>query len=362
MKIAIDCRMINSSGIGTYLKNIIEIFVKNNYFEILCMGNHNELSQFNWFSKIKFIEIKSQIFTICEQFELFFKIPKCDIYWSPQYNIPLLFIKAKKRVVTIHDVYHLAFKKEISIHKRFYSRLMIELAARISDKIITVSDFSNSEILKYTRANKDKIEVVKNGVDKNFNKNYKFRKINKKYILYVGNVKPHKNLINAIKSYLKLQKKYKDLYFYIIGKKDGFITPDNDIDKIYKGFEEKIIFTGKVDIEILKNYYANASLFIFPSLYEGFGLPILEAMMFDIPIISSSAASLSEVGGDSIEYFDPHDIDDIADKIDKAITLKLNKKQIHSSYSNQLKNFNWEISADLHYYIFSNLINQKVIS
>ena len=105
--LAIDVRMWNSSGIGTYIKNIVPLLVDK--FDVFLLGNNNEIKNYGFYDKVKVVECNSSIYSIKEQFELFNKIPECDIFWSPHYNVPLLPIKGGKRVVTIHDVYHLAF-------------------------------------------------------------------------------------------------------------------------------------------------------------------------------------------------------------------------------------------------------------
>ena len=153
--LAIDVRMWNSSGIGTYIKNIVPFLVDN--FNVFLLGNNNEIKNYGFYDKVKVVECNSSIYSIKEQFELFNKIPKCDIFWSPHYNVPLLPIKGKKRVVTIHDVYHLAFYNSLSLKQKLYANTLINHAMKNSDMIFTVSEFSKQEIIRYTKAEYKKI-------------------------------------------------------------------------------------------------------------------------------------------------------------------------------------------------------------
>ena len=134
------------------------------------------------------------------------------------------------------------------------------------------------------------------------------------FLLYVGNIKPHKNLNRLIDAFSKLLNKIPhDLI--IVGKMTGFITPDNKVINRSKKLSDRIIFKGKVSNKILKQYFSQADIFIFPSIYEGFGLPPLEAMAAGVPVVASKAASIPEVCGDAVFYFDAYNTDDIAEKI-----------------------------------------------
>ena len=338
MKIAIDARMINSSGIGRYLQNLIPYILEKH--EITLLGIKNELKLFSSFAQVQVIEMESDIYSIKEQIELNQKIPDCDLFWSPHYNIPLLPIKAKKRMVTIHDVYHLAFYDTLSFSQKMYAKLLINQAVKKSDVILTVSNFSKNEIIKYTQTKKN-IEVVYNGVDENLINNKKIDKEN--YILYVGNVKPHKNLVRALKAFKKIDNQ--NLIFKIVGKKDNFITKDTEVEQLAIELGNRVEFTGYVEDSKLVELYKKAKIFLFPTLYEGFGIPPLEAQACGTPVICSNVASLPEVGGESVLYCDPCDINDIADKITLLLEDKsLQNELIQKGYEN-LKRFSWEKSA-----------------
>lgn len=357
--ISIDTRMINSSGIGRYIQNLIPLLINNGRLQITCLGNFEALSEYNWFNEVKFIELRSEIFSISEQIELPKMIPVCDIFWSPQYNVPIFPIRAKKRVVTIHDVYQLAHLRELTLIKKIYVKVMTFFAVKVSSSIVTVSKFSRNEILRLTSADSNKLSVIYNAVDEKFSTDVASRQSDEKYILFVGNIKPHKNLNNALQAFRIFLQKNNNYKFYIVGKKEGFITGVNNLDTLIKGIENSVIFTGYISDRELKGYYANASLFFFPSKYEGFGLPILEAMKFSIPILSSNASSLPEVGGDAILYCDPNDIYDMAEKLESVLDNKIDFLRI--KYENQLKKFSWENSAKKYTALFNGLCEKNDI-
>lgn len=351
VNIVIDCRNINHSGIGTYLKNIIPGLINSSNFVITCMG-YQELKNFYWFPLINFILLKSKILSIQEHLELLYKIPKCDIFWSPLFISPFFKFREKKRVVTIHDVSQLANPQHYSFSfiKTPLYKILFNRSAKLSSLIITVSEFSKKEIIKYTNTNPEKVYTILNGVDNEFNANFNFKKIEERFILFVGNILPNKNLLFALKAFSKINNK--DIKFYIVGRTNNGVKENKLLSEI-QNLDNRIVFTGKVSDEELKNYYANASLFLFPSRYEGFGLPILEAMKFNIPIISSNAASIPEVGGNYVTYFNPNDESELIDKLNNYFDNNIKTPSIN--YSEHLKDFTWDRTISEHIKLFKNM-------
>jgi glycosyltransferase involved in cell wall biosynthesis len=343
MHLVIDCRMINMSGIGTYLKNIIPDIISSGEFNVTCLG-YAELKYFDWFKNVKYIHLNTPILSFAEQIELPLNIPKCDVFWSPNWNIPLFPIRAKKRIVTIHDVYHLANPLLFSCFKITLVQLYMKFIKIKYKHVITVSQFSKKEIIKYTSVPSEKITVIYLAVADDFNQFAPLKTIDEDYVLFVGNVKPHKNLKLCLEAFQLI--KNKKVKFYIVGKKDGFITNDNVLMDFIKNLDERIVFTGRISDDELKNYYKHAKLFLFPSTYEGFGLPILEAMKFDLPIIASRSASIPEVAADKVIYFDSSDRNDLVAKIDAFFSGKINC--LTDEYENHLKNFEWKHTVSAH--------------
>ena len=248
---------------------------------------------------------------------------------------------------------------ELTLIKKIYVKVMTYFAVKLSASIVTVSEFSRNEILRLTSADSDKLTVIYNAVDEKFSTDVEYRQSDEKYILFVGNIKPHKNLHNALRAFRIFLQKNNNYKFYIVGKKDGLVTGINNLDALVKGIENSVIFTGYISDRELKEYYANTSIFFFPSKYEGFGFPILEAMKFSIPIVSSNSTSLPEVGGDAILYCDPNDINDMVKKLESVLDSKNAFSRM--KYKNQLKKFSWENSAKKYITLFNRLCEKNDI-
>ncbi|TRZ46022.1 glycosyltransferase family 4 protein [Robertkochia solimangrovi] len=354
-KIVIDARMINNSGIGVYIRSLVRRFSKSDKLVIHLLVYNNDVGCLG--DMFHYIPIKSKIYSIGEIAELPLKIPKCDVFWTPHFNIPILPISAKRRIVTIHDVYHLRFADELSWIKKWYAKLFYNLAIRLSDTIITVSEFSKSEINSLIIHDKD-INVIHNGFETLESGEIIEDKVYlEKYLLYVGNIKPHKNLevlIEGFKLFKENFGKYEDLSLKIIGRDDNdeysqyikkSISSNNDIEMI-----------GYVSNERLVQLYKGATIFILPSKYEGFGIPILEAFSYQIPVISSNAASLPEVGGNAVLYFKSDSPENLAGQLLKLVSNnKLQYKLVNLGVE-RMKLFSWKTSFELHKAL---IVNEK---
>lgn len=342
-RIVVDARMINASGIGRYLQELLPLII-NEYKETILLGDPEELKLFSWNQKQEIISCKAPIYSLREQFELPLKIPACDWFWSPHFNVPVFPIRARQRITTVHDVFHLAFPHEYTWLKRFYARILIQSAVSRSSVVLTVSEFSKSEIYKYTKT-RQKIVKISNGISRLKPRVENDSDIQRTFFLFVGNVKPHKNLKSALLAFDQLAEDFPDLYFYIVGRKDSFITNDTEVDSFAQKYADRILFTGYISDEDLADLYRKALFFVFPSLYEGFGLPLLEAQQFGVPVIASDIEVLKEIGQDSVLFVDPHDPLAMSEGMRRMITdSHLRQSLIQKGYEN-LKRFSWEQAA-----------------
>lgn len=311
--LCVDARLYSAAGIGTLLK--AELTRLQRVFKLTLLCKEKEKERLRPFSD-RLISIKAEIYTLREQFELARKIPHCDLFWSPHFNIPLLPIRAQKRLTTICDVYHLAHFSTLSLSQKLYAKLFYNAAFYLSDHITTISEFSQNEILKFATLKPKKLEVVVPSFDfcPPSSKTPK-----KDFLLFVGNLKPHKNLVRLVRAYAQLRPKEP---LFIVGKKEGFITPDAQLlQEVEENsfLRQNVHFTGYLSDEVLKELYASAKLFIFPSTYEGFGYPPLEAMACGCPVVAARAGSIPEVCQDAVEYVDPLSIDEIASGIERLL-------------------------------------------
>jgi len=326
--------MINHSGIGVYITHFTNFLISTNQYHIILIGETRLLlKKIQLQNNTRIIENDFPIYSIKEQFLMPFVIPMCDVFWSPHYNITVFPIRAKKTILTIPDIAHISMANFLGFNfvKKLYSNLVLYVGLQKADLITTISGFSKAEICNFHNVDK-KIKVIHLGID-----HYYFQPIKsdsllsnvkskynlpEKYILFVGNVKPNKNLKTLVLAFEKLIETNPDIFLVIVGKKEGFITEDTGLFELISQnpiLAQNIYFTGYVNTEDLPAIYQLAHIFAFPSLYEGFGFPPLEAMAMGTPVVASSVTSIPEICGDGVIYFDPNDPKDLLSKILKLL-------------------------------------------
>lgn len=334
MRIGIDCRLWNETGVGRYIRNLVlnlqKIDQENEY--VLFMRS-KDVDEFNnpQASSFQFRIVKTDIHwhTIKEQL----KLPKIlnkenlDLMHFPYFSVPIFY--NKPFVVTIHDliINHFPTGKASTLSGPVYGlkllayKFVIAQAARKAKKIIAVSNATKKEVIDQFKIDSSKLNVTYEGVDDRILeiKNQK-SKIDGKYFLYVGNAFPHKNLDRLLEAF-KILNSNTNLVF--VSKNDYFYKRLKKKVDDMKLLEE-VIFLQNVNDEELSNLYQNALALIMPSLMEGFGLPALEAMANKCLVLSSDIPALKEICGDAAIYFDPYNVNDMAEKI----------KEIYSNDSN----------------------------
>jgi glycosyltransferase involved in cell wall biosynthesis len=255
------------------------------------------------------------------------KASNLDLFHSPHYVLPP--IRPCKAVVTIHDIIHILFPEYLpSKYAFWYAKFMLTLAARSSRRIITVSESSKKDIVNYLNVSPEKVVVIPNAIESQFNKIEtggwvkKFREetnLLKPYILYVGSHAPHKNVDGLIRAFSLFKKRTKNPVQLVLAGEERKNSPD--IGKLIAEYslEEDIKFLGSklYDKNRLPMLYNAAEMFVFPSFYEGFGLPPLEAMACGIPVITSTCSSLPEVVGDAGILIDPRNYEDMSKKMEQ---------------------------------------------
>ncbi|WP_028845354.1 glycosyltransferase family 4 protein [Thermodesulfovibrio thiophilus] len=258
----------------------------------------------------------------------------------------------KNKVITIHDIIHL--KHPVSYSYRKYYEIIFPLMIKYSRHIITVSEFSKKEISTYFGISNDKISVVYNGVNEKFKP--KKIKSNERYILGVSSIAYHKNFISLIEAFLRL--KVKNMKLYIVGGLNEKIFGKNSkiiLDSLKNN--DSIKFLGRVSDEKLIELYSNAVCFVYSSLYEGFGIPPLEAQACGCPVILSDIPVFKEIYSDSAFYFNPLDFDDIATKIAKILYDDNLRTFLISKGFENAKKYTWESSAVSFLKIIEKVIN-----
>jgi glycosyltransferase involved in cell wall biosynthesis len=303
------------------------------------------------------------IYSIEEQLRLPLLIPKCDLFWSPHYNIPMLPTAAKRRLVTVHDVNHLALPSNLSLMQSLYAKRVMKSAVRRSEKIVTVSNFSKKEICKHLKTKPGKIEVIHPGVDHKFffphEDGLSIQAKNKyhlpnSFFLFVGNVKPHKNILGLIKGFLNVIDVLEDVHLVVVGKKEGFLHGDKHAEAFarHPKLQERVKFLGYVEEEFLPSLYRLAIATVLPSFYEGFGMPAIEAMSCGSPLAVSNVASLPEVCGDAAVYFDPNRPEEIGEVLKQMAQRKELLTELKAKGVQRSREFCWEKSAASHLKVF----------
>lgn len=288
-----------------------------------------------------------------------------DIYHFFNYIVPPR-IKGKV-ITTIHDMTHELYPE--TMNKRNLKRIKNDINYSIdrADKIITVSESSKNDIIKFLNVDESKIEIVSNGVDyEKFNKFYtediKLRVRNKynlpqNYILYMGTLEPRKNIDSIVEAFslLKKKKDFDNMKLVIAGKK-GWLF-ENIFDLVNKlDLKEQVIFTDYVDERDKPIIYNIAKLFVFPSIYEGFGIPVLEAMASSVPVITSNVSSLPEVAGDAAVLVNPKDIEDITKNMIEILSNNDFKNELVRKGHIQAQKFTWEDSAEKLYNVYKEVM------
>lgn len=336
-KIIIDYRWSGKSGIGRHADFFLEYLLNTGVFkEIILLKSPQQKIKKEILDDIRIdcIDIHSKLYSISEQFEIPLKIPKKEyLFWSPNYNAPILIIKNK--FVHIHDLAHYEMTGLI---KKAYAFIFMLLNIITSKKILTVSEVTKNKLIQLFSLIKidKKIEVIYPGVtpmkilDSQSEKNI---------ILSIGNIKKRKNFIVLVEAFTKLKSQMRnDLKLVIVGKKEGL----NDIDHEALKYESnEIIFSGEIsDIELQK-FFSKTKLFVFPSIYEGFGIPPIEAMSMKIPVLASKIPVFEEVYGDGAWFFDSMSSDSLLKKMKIILNSKPKADELILKGLNQAKKYTW---------------------
>jgi len=282
-----------------------------------------------------------------------------DVFFSPAHYGPR-FSKIPL-VVTIHDLSYIYYPKDFLKKDLFKLKNWTAYTVKKARKIIAVSNSTKNDLIKIYKIPSDKVAVIYNGFNqyKEIKASaFKEKNICSPYILYIGTLQPRKNLLNLIRAFYKFNQIYKDFNLIIAGKK-GWLYKEIFEEVKNLGIEDKVFFTDYVTNHQLVFLYENAFCLVIPSLYEGFGLPILEAMHFSCPVITSFSSSLPEVGGNACLYFDPQNVNDITEKIIKLKNNPELRKSLIKRGKERTKIFSWEKCGEETLKILKEVANDK---
>ena len=349
-KIGIIVRGITHGGVMTYIYSILENFDKqNDDYEIYVIHNLRDLDYRYKFLKSIYFNIKDKII-----FDYIFSLYaivkyKLDIVLYPKGVIPLIHhLVRTKKINIIHDLGY--FEKKLKAYKfwdTIFMRIFMKISCILSNTVITVSESTKSRIIKKFRIKENKIKVIYEGVRDCFKKiddekinNQVFikYKINKPFIFYSGSISPRKNLMRALIAFNEIKNNVPH-NFYITGMKywgSGRIQ-----NYIEKNLSKRVFILGYIENQELVTMYNKAELFLYPSLYEGFGLPIIEAQACGCPVLTSDRTSCPEVAGNAACIVDPYSVEEIKNGILKTLNNSNYKKQLIQKGFKNVKRFSW---------------------
>lgn len=356
MRICIDAHVLGdkSGGNETYYRNIIDNihkFMKQDDEIILLMSSKKEAERINKKNirniKTVFFKSKNPIIRYLYEIPKLVRKYKADVLHT-QYYAPL--IKNCKLVVTIHDISYEHFPEYFKKLELIRNRVWIWYSSKISDIILTVSEYSKKDISEIYKINKDKIvvthlatsEIYKQVDEKLVEETKEKFGIKGNYLLTVGNLQPRKNMVRLINSYTEIKSNNPEfnLKLVIVGKKawkfDGIFKTVNSAN-----LNDEVILTDYVSDYELVNLYNGAEIFIYPSIFEGFGLPVIEAMACGTPVITSNLSSLPEVAGDAAALINPFDNNDIINTLEKVYFDEGYKNILIKKGLKRFKEFSW---------------------
>ncbi len=344
--IGIDARLWFESGVGRYIRNIVYgLENTESPYEFVIFLSKKGYDEVNFTSpRFRKVLATSSWHTISEQinFKKQLENEKLDLVHFPYFAVPAFY--KGEFVITVHDLIldHFPTGKATSLPlplyylKREGYKFITKKGIKRAEKIIVPSKATRDEIIKHYNAEKDKVKVIYEGFDPKLLKGGNSSKlVSKKYILYVGNAYPHKNLPALLKAHAKIFEK-DGIELVCIGKKDFFYQ------KIQRESYTGVHFLHSIADPTLSEYYKGALCLVAPSFMEGFGLPLLEAMSLSCPVIASATPAFQEIAQDAAIYFDPHDIGDIQDKITKLLNdQELRQTNIKKGLLRS-REFSWE--------------------
>lgn len=344
-----EANVLHKVGVSIYTLNLLKYFHSHSSIDlqfIVYLRNKpsDELPHENEYFTYKVVwgpVLWSQLFLPLYLWISRIKGTVLRVFFSPAHYIPRFC--PFKTVVTIHDLSYLYFPDEFLKKDLFQLKNWTAYALKNATKIIAVSKTTKKDIIHEYQIPDKKIDVVYNGYENNklLAKSYKLKAKTIPYFLYVGTIQPRKNLKILISAFSQFHKINPHFKLILAGKK-GWLYKNIFTQVEQLGMKGSILFPGFVSEEEKNNLYKNATAFILPSLYEGFGIPLLEAMAHECPVISSFSSSLPEVGGEACLYFDPKNSDDLVEKMTSITTNKELRMNIIKTGKKRIEAFSWE--------------------
>ena len=364
VKIAIDIRRMTEFGVGTYIRNVVRTLGRldreNKYLLIGSPAKVEEIGALPPNFHTVPLLAPDRSFQGYREFRTALQRLSCDLV-----HIPNLFSVPRALpcpyVMTVHDMLdHMSRTRERSGFWRSFHFQMTKRVLAGAARIFAVSNFTRNEIEKLFDIPPDRVEVVYNAIDERFLHGHasaadrdliaRRYQVTYPFLLYAGRISPHKNVVrmieafSALKTELERDQAYPDLKLIIIGD-DLSGNPDLRRTVVRSGVQHDVRFLGFVPIEVLRIFYDEAKIFVFPSLYEGFGLPPLEAMVHGTPVVTSNVSSLPEVVGNAAVLVNPENVFEIMRALHRTLMDRPLRDRMKERGYVQAAKFSWETSV-----------------
>ena len=357
MRVAIDARKLYDFGIGTYVRNLVHQLARIDHdteYVLLCRRDNASLAE-SLGSNFRTVTERAGNYSVSEQLLVPLDLSRtgAELFHAPHYVLPPL--TPCRAIVTIHDCIHLRFPQYLP--NRFAltcARAQIWYAIRRAKRVLTVSESSKQDILRFFDVRDDKISVIHNAIDEHFRieppeedmvRARERYQLPDRFVMYAGNVLPHKNLERLIDAFTLVRGAgHDDLGLLVTGSEvSKYATLRRAVHRHH--LHKHVRFLGYLPASTLAVLYRLADVFVFPSLYEGFGLPPLEALASGTPVVASNVSSLPEVLGDAAILIDPHDPPAIANGITRALDDRTLREQLRRKGLARARTFSWEQSV-----------------
>jgi glycosyltransferase involved in cell wall biosynthesis len=364
VKVAIDIRRMTEFGVGTYIRNVVRTLARLDHdSDYFLIGSQDRVAECGALPpNFQGVALNGGDDTLKGNldFRVVVRRLECDLvhvphlFWIPRgLSCPY--------VLTVHDLLeHMYGSRDLSSLRRSLHFHMTRRVLRKAARVIAVSQFTRNEIEKLLAIPDARIEVVYNAIDERFLHGHATAAdrelianrylVNYPFLLYAGAIRPHKNVVriieafSALKSELQKEHLYPDLKLIIIGD-DLSSHPRLRRTVVRSGVQNDVRFLGFVPIEVLRIFYDTAKIFVFPSLYEGFGLPPLEAMAHGTPVVTSNTSSLPEVAGNAALLVNPENVFEIRRGLQRVLLDPALRAQMKQRGYEQAQRFSWTASV-----------------